>query len=116
MVVWDATRGVFIENKYLLAYNFCFLFPVRCLDSNSAWVQYFTADGIPYWHNKTTGATEWKLPDSFVPRHQESGIAPVDPVHHAEKGAIDIQRGSHLPPGWQQLYTQSGIPYYHREL
>lgn len=26
---------------------------------DSQWIQYFTDDNIPYWHNPTTGETSW---------------------------------------------------------
>ena len=31
----------------------------------SNWTQHYNEDGIPYYHNKTTGVSTWEMPSEF---------------------------------------------------
>ena len=56
----------------------------------SPWVEYISSDGLPYFHNPTTGETTWEKPTT-------ERSAPLSSGTQGE---------------WQQHHTAEGVPYF----
>jgi len=90
------------------------------------WKKKFDTDGTPYYHNESTGESDWNPP---------AGIASPT-VENREDGALDSnesdstlitspiqEESAHeesvheecLPGGWKKKFDTDGTPYYHNE-
>lgn len=64
------------------------------------WTTLYTEDGKPYYFNEATNTTTWDKPLAPKP---VPAPAPPPPAPPAPAG---------LPPGWEELKTPEGKPYY----
>eukprot|EP00741_Cyanophora_paradoxa_P007394 tig00001127_g7153.t1 len=71
----------------------------------AGWQEFRTDDGRgrPYYHHAASGETRWERP---LLAAASSAPAPPPPPPAAPSGP-------RLPPGWVELWTPEGKPYYH---
>jgi ankyrin repeat protein len=56
---------------------------VAQLEQGDGWVEYFSNDGQPYYHNKFSGQVTWEVPDRFR-REQENAQVQVEKQAHMQ--------------------------------
>ena len=96
----------------------------------AGWAQLETDDGSPYFIFKADGTTQWEHPTLTEEYAEENATtqveeepAPSETVHPASDGEIPgdepqldsvqtEEENTSLPPGWVQLATDDGTPYY----
>lgn len=84
----------------------------------NAWSQYMAPQGIPYYHNRITGKSHWRLPPGAVlEQDEQQRLEGKDPHHLQQQIASDATKPQHEPqlqaeyqPQQQQQTTTTTAP------